>query len=81
MSKQRPIRASEVGTYLFCKRAWWYGRKGVRSDNQLQMHNGQDLHHQHGIQVLLVGILRAAGAVLFLVSIALLTYYLTRIFL
>ena len=43
------IRASEVGQYVFCARAWWYARvKGYRSANVRAMQAGTTRHQAHG---------------------------------
>jgi CRISPR/Cas system-associated exonuclease Cas4 (RecB family) len=42
------IRASEVGSYLFCKRAWWYQQHGYSSDNQIELAGGSEMHEKHG---------------------------------
>lgn len=45
----RMIRASEIGQYLFCARAWWLGSvEGVPSAHREEMEAGQNLHRRHG---------------------------------
>lgn len=77
----RTIRASELGTYLYCRRAWWYRKQGVESQNQAELAAGTELHVQHGRSVLAAGLLQVAGYVLLLAAIALLVYQLTMVLL
>jgi hypothetical protein len=77
----RMIRASEVGSHLYCHRAWWYRRQGVESENQAELAAGTELHAQHGRNVLAAGLLQAAGYVLLLAAIAMLVYQLTLVLL
>jgi hypothetical protein len=43
------IRASEIGQYAYCARAWWLGRvKGYRSTNVATMREGTSQHLIHG---------------------------------
>jgi hypothetical protein len=45
----RVIRASEIGEYTYCHRAWWLGRvKGVENANRAQMDAGIARHRAHG---------------------------------
>jgi CRISPR/Cas system-associated exonuclease Cas4 (RecB family) len=74
----RPIRASEVGSYLYCARAWWYAQKGVESANQAEMTAGTELHHTHGRQVLTSTLTRALALILLLVALVLLVAFCTQ---
>ena len=70
------IRASEVGQYVYCARAWWLARlKGQRSKNVAELAVGQTVHHRHsravlgyrrweGLARLLWGLAAAVGLIL-----------------
>ena len=46
------IRASEIGQYAFCARAWWYSRvKGYAPENIAELQQGIAEHRHHGRQV------------------------------
>jgi CRISPR/Cas system-associated exonuclease Cas4 (RecB family) len=46
------IRVSEVGEYLYCRRAWWLRRMyGYRSVNSEQLQSGAVYHREHYDQV------------------------------
>ena len=64
---QRVIRASEIGEYVFCHRAWWLHQiQGVESANR-ELMNAGTLHHQaHGRAVIRANVLQRA-AIAFLV--------------
>lgn len=48
----RIIRASEVGRYVFCARAWWLGSvEGIPSAHRREMAAGEAAHHHHGRRV------------------------------
>ena len=66
------IRASEIGSYLYCRRAWWYRKQGVESENQSEMATGTELHRQHGRKVIAAGLLRTLGLTLLLAAFVLL---------
>ncbi len=74
----RTLRASEIGTYLYCHRAWWYQRQGVQSENQAEFAAGSELHERHGRAVMLAGCLRTLAYVLLLAAVVILTVYLAR---
>ena len=66
----RNFRASEIGSFLYCQRAWWYQARGLPSENQAEMAAGSEFHLEHGRKVLLARLLRAAGWVLLLGGVA-----------
>ena len=76
----KTIRASEVGAYLFCARAWWYRKQGVESTNQAEMNAGTELHRQHGRAVVASGLTRLLAVILLLVALALLAAFCTARF-
>jgi hypothetical protein len=48
-SEAAVIRASEIGQYVFCRRAWWlYRVRGYRSSNQSALAAGVEYHARHG---------------------------------
>lgn len=77
----RTIRASEISTFLFCQRAWWYQKRGEVSENLAEMAAGRELHEKHGRAVLTSGCLRVLAYGLILSALILLTiYYANRLF-
>jgi hypothetical protein len=77
----RTIRASEVGSFLFCRRAWWYQRQGLPSQNQGELAGGSAFHHRHGRQVFRAGLFRMSGWILLILALLLLAVGLTIQFL
>jgi CRISPR/Cas system-associated exonuclease Cas4 (RecB family) len=69
------IRASEIGSYLYCRRAWWYRWQGIESGNQAEMKAGTQLHHQHGRKVLTAVLQRFLAWGLFLSALILLAWF------
>ncbi len=46
---ERVLRASEIGEYVFCHRAWWLHRvQGLESANGAKMSSGIARHAIHG---------------------------------
>jgi CRISPR/Cas system-associated exonuclease Cas4 (RecB family) len=71
------IRSSDIGTYLYCRRAWWYKKQGVQSANQSELAAGTELHVRHGRQVLASFITRTAGLLLLMIALVMLVAYCT----
>ena len=72
----RPIRSSEIGSYLYCRRAWWYRKTGVEPKNKAELAAGTELHRRHGRQVLASALTRTLGWLLLLAAILTLVAYL-----
>ena len=71
------IRASEIGSYLYCRRSWWYRKQGMEASNQAELAAGTELHVQHGRQVLAASLTRTAGLILLMIALVLLVAYCT----
>jgi len=71
------IRSSDIGTYLYCHRAWWYKKQGVESANQAELAAGTELHVRHGRQVLASSITRTVGLILLMIALIMLVAYCT----
>lgn len=74
----RTIRASEISTYLFCERAWWYNRRGEESQNLGEMAAGVELHYRHGRAALGASCLRFVAYGLLLLALVLMAIYFTN---
>ena len=66
------IRASEIGAYLYCKRAWWYQKQGAPSQNQQELAGGSAYHVRHGRVVLQARLLWLSGWVMLFVGLTVL---------
>ena len=74
----RVIRASEIGEYVFCHRAWWLHQvQGQASANVRELADGVARHAQHGRRVGVATALRALAVVLLLA--ALVAFLLSRL--
>lgn len=69
------IRASDIGNYLYCRRAWKYRKNGVESENQAELAAGTELHRRHGLKTLSASLLRTLGLILLLAAVLMLTAY------
>ena len=58
----RIIRASEIGQYDFCAKAWWLGSiEGVPPSNIHELQAGTAAHQEHGRQVRRASQMQAAA--------------------
>ena len=73
MSQDRLIRASDIGQYLFCQRAWWLARvMDIPSTNVGEMTAGTQAHQRHGQRVIWAARARRVGIALLAVALLLL---------
>lgn len=66
---KRTIRASEIGTFIFCQRAWWYQRRKVTPLNQDELADGSDFHGDHYFQTRSSDFLRSAAWILVFIAL------------
>jgi hypothetical protein len=65
----RVFRASEIGEYLFCRRAWWLHRSGVEPKNRAALEAGTAAHESHARIVAWTGCLRSLAFLLMLTAV------------
>ena len=71
------IRSSDIGNYLYCRRAWWYRKQGYESANQAELTAGTEIHRKHGRNVLAATLNRSLGMVFLFLALILLVAYCT----
>jgi len=69
---QRWIKASEIGEYQYCRRAWWYRLQGAQSANAPELALGTRQHARHGRGLRLVAWQRLAALGMIVLAVALL---------
>jgi hypothetical protein len=67
----RIIKASEIGTYLYCQRAWWYQLSGYKSENKTELAEGRKIHHLHSRGVSLSKGLYSVASALIMIALLL----------
>ena len=72
---ERWIKASEIGEYLYCQRAWWYRLQGAETENVQELAMGSRTQARHGwglrwvqVQRILAFVLIAAAAFLLILQ-------------
>jgi len=77
-ARSKVVRASEIGTYLYCQRAWWYQRNGVASQNGRELADGNEIHQLHGQAVFRARLIRLAAYALLLAAVVFVAISLLR---
>lgn len=72
MKANRPVAASELAEFEFCRRAWAYDQAGHPSELQVAIAQGTSAHNQHAQGVRLGRALARTAAILILAGLALL---------
>ncbi len=67
----RTLRASELGSFLYCQRAWWYQQQGIAPQNQAELKAGSAFHQEHAHGVKLVLALKRMALFLLILAAAL----------
>lgn len=70
----RIIRASEIGSFLYCRRAWWYRLQGLKPHNTAQLAAGTRRHQQHSRRLTTAGCLQIAAVITLAAAAALAVY-------
>jgi hypothetical protein len=70
------IRASEIGLYVFCARAWRLKMEGYESQNKAAMEVGSEAHQRHGARVVASVRARQLSIVLFIAAAVMLVLWL-----
>lgn len=69
MGRERLIRASEIGEYVYCHRSWWlHAVVGVEPAGRQRREQGVARHAQHGRQVWLSHLLVVSSLIMVLLA-------------
>lgn len=70
------IKASEIGEYVYCHRAWWLRRNyDVRPQNSQELQAGTAYHRQHGGQVRQALLVKRLALVFLFLAISILAFW------
>jgi len=74
---KRTVRASEIGSFIFCRRAWWYQRQDEETLNQAELAAGSHFHSAHAGRARMIGTLKVIAWGLIFAALAFLSIYLS----
>lgn len=73
---KRTVRASEIGSFIYCQRAWWYQRQGFEPINRIELAAGSEFHSMHAGQARSVILIRIIAWILVLAALVYLAVFL-----
>lgn len=72
----RVIKASEIGEYVYCNRAWWLRRTyDVRPQNIQELRQGTAYHQKHGGQVRQAVLIKRLALVFLILAASVLVFW------
>ena len=71
---KRTVRASEIGSFMYCQRAWWYQRQGIQPMNQEALDTGSEFHSIHAGQSRTAFLIRLAAWIIFFTALVFLAF-------
>jgi len=70
------IKASEIGEYVYCNRAWWLRRNyDVRPQNVRELKAGTVYHEKHGGQVRQAALIKRLALVFLFLAVSVLVFW------
>ena len=67
---KRTVRASEISSFIYCQRAWWYQRQGFEPMNRAELAAGSEFHGEHAGWARTVTLIRVIAWMLVLAALA-----------
>jgi len=77
---KRTIRASEIGSFMYCQRAWWYQRQNTPTINTAELAGGESFHRRHVSRTAGARILKSITWILLCIALMILFYELGVVF-
>jgi hypothetical protein len=72
----RVIKASEIGEYVYCNRAWWLRRNyDVQLQNVRELKAGTVYHEEHGGQLRQAALIKRLALVFLFLAVSILVFW------
>ena len=73
---RRTVRASEIGSFIYCQRAWWYQRQGFEPINRAELAAGSEFHNNLADQARTAIVISVLGWMLAFAAVVLFAVFL-----